>query len=160
MIECRGVLLDTSFFIRLLDEESPLFVNANNYYRYFVQQDIPMYISTISIAEYCTGGQMDELPLKDLRIIPFNIQHSLTSGALAKSIFLEKDKLQIKERNIIPNDTKLFSQACVEVDISHYLSSDKKSEKIYETLKSKGLVYFDFISLDTPCGETFGILDL
>lgn len=35
-----------------------------------------MKISTISIAEYCTGGKIDELPLKFLQILPFNVQHA------------------------------------------------------------------------------------
>lgn len=159
-MECKGVLLDTSFFIRFLDEESPLFENAIKYYKYFIQNDIPMYISTIAVAEYCTGGRVEELPFRDLRILPFNIQHSIKSAEMARIVFSEKGRLKFKERNIIPNDTKLFSQADIEPTITHYLSSDKESIKIYDLLKSKNIrVNFSFLSLDISPSEYFSFLD-
>ena len=67
----KSVLLDTSFFLRFLKETDSLFTNADGYYRYFLEKDFPMIISTISIAEYCVGGNINELPLKDLQILPF-----------------------------------------------------------------------------------------
>ena len=45
------VLLDTSFFIRLLNEEDPLHNNALGYFRYFLEHDFMIKISTIAIAE-------------------------------------------------------------------------------------------------------------
>jgi len=62
----RSVLLDTSFFIRFLNDGDPLFNNADGYFRYFLHQEINMMISTISIAEYCVGGEIAELPLRNL----------------------------------------------------------------------------------------------
>jgi predicted nucleic acid-binding protein len=47
----KAVLLDTSFFLRFLNDDSLLFKNADGYFRYFLQNEIKMYISTISIAE-------------------------------------------------------------------------------------------------------------
>ncbi len=69
----KSVLLDTSFFLRFLNETDPLFKNADGYFRYFLQKEITMMISTISVAEYCVGGDMNELPLKNLQIVPFNL---------------------------------------------------------------------------------------
>lgn len=92
-----------------------------------------MLISTISIAEYCIGGNLQELPLKNL---------------------------QINERKIIPNDTKFFAQADCEKTVEFYLSSDKESRKIYNTIKERGNPKFQFIDLQTPYNESFGILDL
>ena len=37
-------LLDTSFFLRFLNDDSPLFNNADGYFRYFLQKEIKMYI--------------------------------------------------------------------------------------------------------------------
>ncbi len=131
----KAVLLDTSFFLRFLNDASPLFSNADGYFRYFLSQDIAMIISTISIAEYCVGGNVDELPLKNLQIIPFNIDHAQRTGEFAKIVFEKKNKLKLNERNIIPNDTKLFAQADTEASIAYYLSSDTESLKIYNLLK-------------------------
>lgn len=33
----KAVLLDTSFFIRFLNDGDPLFLNADGYFRYFLQ---------------------------------------------------------------------------------------------------------------------------
>ncbi len=94
-------MLDTSFFLRFLDELSPLFRNADVYFRYFLEKEIAMFISTISIAEYCVGGEVHELPLRNLQILPFNLDHSKQTGEFAKIIFRNKGKLKLNERNII-----------------------------------------------------------
>jgi hypothetical protein len=62
----KSVLLDTSFFIRFLNDSDPLYSNADAYFRYFLQNEITMMISTISIAEYCVGGDIHELPIRNL----------------------------------------------------------------------------------------------
>lgn len=118
----KAVLLDTSFFLRFLNDTDRLHKNADGYFRYFIQQKIVMLISTISIAEYCVGGDVHELPLKNLQIVPFNIDHAKRTGEFAKIAFHHKGKLNLRERNIIPNDTKLFAQADTEISIEFYLS--------------------------------------
>jgi hypothetical protein len=155
-----AVLLDTSFFLRFLNDSDPLFKNAVGYFRYFLQKEITMMISTISIAEYCVGGDVHELPLKNLQIVPFNLDHSKRTGEFAKIVFQNKGKLKLQERNIIPNDTKLFAQADCEKAVEFYLSSDTESQKIYQLLKEKKDPHFQFIDLKTPFSETFGLLDL
>jgi hypothetical protein len=155
----KAVLLDTSFFLRFLNDDSPLFNNADGYFRYFLQNEIKMYVSTISIAEYCVGGDINELPLKNLQIVPFNLDHSKKTGDFAKLVFQNKNKLQIRERNIIPNDTKLFATADVEKSIEFYLSSDSESFKIYNLLKEHLTPKFQFIDLNIPFGQTFGVFD-
>ncbi len=156
----NAVLLDTSFFIRFLNDEDPLYNNADDYFRYFLQKEIIMMISTISVAEYCVGGDINELPLRNLQIIPFNLDHSKRTGEFARIIFQNKGKIKLNERNIIPNDTKLFAQADAEKHIEFYLSSDSESFKIYNLLKQENNPRFQFIDLNTPYHETFGLLDL
>lgn len=155
----KSVLLDTSFFLRFLNDESPLYKNADNYFRYFIEHEITMMISTISIAEYCVGGDIHELPLKNLQIVPFNLDHSKRTGEFARIVFQNKGKLKLNERNIIPNDTKLFAQADCEKSVEFYLSSDTESLKIYNLLKEHKSPKFQFIDLNTPYNETFGVLD-
>jgi len=160
-MKVNGVLLDTSFFIRFLNDADPLFKNAMEYYKYFLSNDIKMYISTISIAEYCVGGSISELPLRNLAILPFNLNHATKTGEIAKTVFTRKGKLKLAERNIIPNDSKLFSQADVETSIIYYLSSDTESIKIYNLLQDEGQKpNFNFIELNIPPNEYFGYLDL
>jgi hypothetical protein len=153
-------LLDTSFFLRFLNDSDPLFKNADGYFRYFIQQEITMMISTISIAEYCVGGDVHELPLRNLQIIPFNLDHSKRTGEFARIVFQNKGKLKLRERNIIPNDTKLFAQADCEQSVEFYLSSDTESLKIFNLLKQEANPKFQFIDLNTSWNLTFGLLDL
>lgn len=156
----KSVLLDTSFFLRFLNDNDPLYKNADGYFRYFIKEEITMMISTISIAEYCVGGNIHELPLRNLQIVPFNLDHSKRTGEFAKIVFQNKNKLKLNERNIIPNDTKLFSQADCEKTVEYYLSSDSESFKVYTLLKKETNPKFIFIDLKVPHYETFGILDL
>jgi hypothetical protein len=156
----NAVLLDTSFFIRFLNDEDPLYKNADDYFRYFLQKEITMVISTISIAEYCVGGDVHELPLRNLQILPFNLDHSKRTGEFARIVFQKKDRLKLNERNIIPNDTKLFAQADSEKIIDYYLSSDSESSKIYNLLNQETNPRFQFIDLNISYHETFGLLDL
>ncbi|HBI80434.1 MAG TPA: hypothetical protein DDY04_00415 [Bacteroidales bacterium] len=156
----RAVLLDTSFFLRFLNDSDPLFKNADGYFRYFLKNEIAMMVSTISIAEYCVGGDVHELPLRNLQILPFNFDHSKRTGEFAKIVFQNKGKLKLKERNIIPNDTKLFAQADCEKSVEFYISSDTESLKIYNLLKQETNPKFQFIDLNIPHHQTFGILDL
>jgi len=156
----KSVLLDTSFFLRFLNTNDPLFKNADGFFRYFLEKDFTMMISTISIAEYCVGGEVSELPLRNLQIIPFNLDHAKRSGEFAKIIFQNRKSLSLSNRNIIPNDTKLFAQADVEKSVEFYLSSDSESHKIYTLLSQNTNPKFQFIDLHNSHSTTFGVLDL
>lgn len=155
----NAVLCDTSFFIRLLDKNDPLHHNARGYFRFFLENDFRLLISTIAIAEYCIVGDLDELPLKNLQIVPFNLDHSIRTAELARYVFKNKGRLRLRERNIIPNDTKLFAQADHIKGTSFYISSDQESNKIYNLLRKELLLKFQFIDLNTPHHETFGRLN-
>jgi len=158
----KGIFCDTSFFIRLLDKTDPLHANAKGYFRYFTENDFELFVSTIAIAEYCVGGDIHELPLKNLQIVPFNLNHAKRTGEFAKTVFQVKKTggLKVNERNLIPNDTKLFAQADCEKTVEFYLSSDMECQKIYSLLKEKMALKFQFIDLNVPHHQTFGLLDL
>ena len=85
----HSVLLDTSFFVRLLNDEDPLHNNAKGYYRYFLENEIILKVSTISIAEYCVRGEIEELPLRNIQIIPFNLDQAKRTGEFAEALFEE-----------------------------------------------------------------------
>lgn len=157
-----SVLLDTSFIIRLLDDEDPLHKNAIGYFKYYLEKEYSLYISTISIAEYCVRGSVDDLPLKDLRIIPFNIDHAKRCGVFANCLFgsRSKGKIEVKQRNIIPNDSKLFAQADIHPDIESFITSDSSSEILIKTIRQECQASFNHIDINSPYHQTYGILDL
>lgn len=49
----HGVLVDTSFLIRLMKVDEPLHANANAWFKELLARKVPMYLSTIVIAEWC-----------------------------------------------------------------------------------------------------------
>jgi predicted nucleic acid-binding protein len=150
-----SVLLDTSFFIRLLRDSDRLYRNANDYLRYLSEQKMPTAISTISIAEFCVAGNINDLPLKTLQILPFNMNHAERAGEFAKEIFQNRRQLNLIDRNIIPNDMNLFVQADSEESIEYYLTSDEESLRMYNLLKTRTHVRFQFINLMTPPKDAF-----
>lgn len=85
-MEQNCVLLDTSFFIRLLNRVDPLHENAIGYYRYFLEHDFVIKISTIAIAEYCVKGDVCELPLKNMLVLPFNFDHAVRAGKMIDEV--------------------------------------------------------------------------
>ena len=122
----HSVLLDTSFFIRLLNDEDPLHSNAVGYFKYFLENEITLKISTISIAEYCVLGKLEDLPLKNVQIIPFNSKDAEKTGEFAEIIFAQ-NKINVEKlspRALIPNDSKLFAQSDLDKTISYFVTSD------------------------------------
>jgi predicted nucleic acid-binding protein len=157
----HSVLLDTSFFIRLLNDEDPLHENAKGYFKYFLDNDVIMKISTISIAEYCVLGSISELPLKNILIMPFNLDHAEKAGEFASIIFSENNisKESLRPRAIIPNDSKLFAQADTDNSITHFVTSDKRSQNTFRLLKNKTNPKFEIIDISVSHDQAFGILD-
>jgi hypothetical protein len=158
-MELNCVLLDTSFFIRMLKSNDELHKSTLQYYKYFLSHGFLLKISTISIAEYCVKGSITELPLKDLRILPFNLDHAKRAGAFAALVFNQRDPSILPERNIIPNDTKLFAQAEVDPQINFYATSDTRSINVYNTINASNGTSFRVINIRNPHNETFSLLD-
>lgn len=159
--ESYGVLLDTSFLIRLLSANDPLHANALGYFKYFSRNDVTMYVSTISIAEYCVRGEVSELPLRNLKVIPFNFNHATIAGNYAKVLYdaRKAGKVETGDRLIIPNDTKIFAQAECCDRIRFFVTSDTKSSALIRHISAKEKVSFAHLDIHTPHTQFFGILD-
>ena len=180
----KAVLLDTSFFLSFLNETDPLFENADGYYKYLIQEKYDLVISTISIAEYCQEGDISDLPLRNLQILPFNLNHVERSGEFGRMAFqARKDKIDYEKGTLFPPRTGiwsaadlqayidyhycpdpesydrtklLFSQADSEEYIKYYLSSDSESYKVYNNLAYYIGLDFEFVDLNIKHTQTFG----
>lgn len=160
--ESYSVLLDTSFLIRLLSADDELHSNALGYFKYFLENDIPMYVSTISIAEYCVRGDVTELPLKNIRIVPFNFEHAIVAGKYADILYSARAKgtIQVDNRLIIPNDVKLFAQADNSKDSKYFVTSDSRSSLLIDRISISESVTFEHMDIHTLYSSMFGVLDL
>jgi predicted nucleic acid-binding protein len=148
-----GVLFDTSFFIRLVNEDDPLFDNAFDYFEKFSQINFSCKISSIALAEYLVKGKMDDLP-DNLSIVAFNRKHAVTAGDFMRTVLTEKQNRGAKfpMRTIVPNDTKMFAQAHSESDIKYFVSADSEAKKVYDMLPEHN---FEFIDINISCKEFF-----
>ena len=156
----EAVLLDTSFFIRLLSKTDKLHQNAKGYYQYFSDRGYTLKISTISIAEYCVGGERSDLPFKQVMVSPFNIDDAEQTGHFARILFDHKEALKKKKlpRVLIPNDAKLFAQAHCDPDVVYYVTSDIRSGTLIKILNEHTDVDFEFIDINIPWNQQFGEL--
>lgn len=157
----KAALLDTSFFLRLLDEDDPLCTNAEGYYRYFLEKDIPMIVSTVATGEFCVKGSLNELPLKDLQILPYNLPHSVKAGEFAELLFEKRNAGELDlDRAIIPNDVKMFAQATIEEKVGFYLTSDRTSGDMIAKLNDTFTLNSEFVNIEIKHTKRFGMLDL
>lgn len=157
-----GVLCDTGFLIRLGRPDDSLHANARGYLKYLLTEKHQMFVSTIALAEYAVQDRIENLPMRYFRVLPFNIDHAQKAGEFAGIVFAGRGQLpiEITQRAIIPNDTKMFAQAEVNPAITHYLTADKKCEGVYQLLAKTKQLSFQILSLTTPHHQAFGELDL
>jgi len=158
----HGVLCDTSYFIRWAKSDDPLHVAAHSYLKYLVEGGHTLYVSTIALAEYSVRDAISNLPLRYFRVLPFNVDHAQRAGEFTRAVLQARGSMpeQITQRVVIPNDSKMFAQADVTPDVTHYLTADGECEKVYQFLKRNENPRFQFVKLSTPCHEAFGELDL
>jgi hypothetical protein len=133
-----------------------LHANAKGYFKYLRDHYGIILCSTIAMAEYCVKGQVEELPLKVIQVVPFNANHAIRAGEFARIAF--DARVRVDERVIIPNDCKLLAQADVE-QAGYHLTSDSRTRTIFEVLRTGLGLSFQFIDIREPVNETFGLLD-
>ena len=80
MTENKVVFCDTGFVIRLLDETNDLHDNAIGYFKYFLENDYIIRMSTIAVAEFCVRDSIDHLPLRNILLSPYNANHAVKTG--------------------------------------------------------------------------------
>ncbi|MBR1788922.1 MAG: hypothetical protein IJ762_07030 [Bacteroidaceae bacterium] len=146
--------------IRLLDKTSNLHENALGYFRYFLENDFLIRMSTIAVAEFCVKDQIEHLPLQQILLSPFNAIHASRTGECARILYSAKAKgvLEVNARVLIQNDVKLLVQAECE-SAEYYLTSDSRSKRMYDVLKENNKLSFDFTDIHIPFSAKFGILD-
>ncbi len=115
----NSVLLDTSFLITFASPDRPHHDAARHYFRECVQRQIPMYLSAIVISEFQVRQPINDLPLRNFVVLPFNVDHAMRCGILVRQLArdMADDRVRVKD------DFKLIAQCDCE-GISHVLSED------------------------------------
>ena len=152
-------MLDTSFLIRLLKEDDSLHLSAKAYYQFFLETNFILYVSTVAVAEYCVHGEVDQLPLECVRVVPFNLDHATKAGDYESSLFKARDNGQYKpeQRLIIPNDTKIFAQAS-SINATYFVTADTKASKAIDILAKENGFSVIHVDIHNPISNYFGTL--
>ncbi len=131
----NSVLLDTSFLITLSDPARTNHAVASDYYRECVRRQVPMYLSTIVISEYQVMQAINDLPLRNFVVLPFNVDHAMRCGLIIRQMprDLGDDRVRVKD------DFKLLAQCDCE-SISHLISEDASTlAKYLDRARDTGL---------------------
>ena len=119
-----------------------------------------MKTSTICLAEYCVRGQLNELPFRNVQVIPFNFGHAETAGAFGRHLYAERKKHPelLKPRPIIINDAKIFAQAEIDPRVNYFVTSDSRCKKIYDRIRKHQRLHFELIDIHRSVQEFLGEL--
>lgn len=81
-----------------------------------------MYLSTIVVSEFQVKQAVNDLPLRNMVVLPFNVDHAMCCGILIRQLARDAtdDRVRVKD------DFKLIAQCDCE-SISHLFSEDEST---------------------------------
>jgi hypothetical protein len=121
-----SVLLDTSFLISLVDSNRAHHAIAKHYYKYLLEQKIPLYFSAIVASEFSVKQPITDLELHNFIPLPFNIPHSIKSAEISNLLNLLGGRDNGDNRVVLKDDIKIIAQALCE-KIPFILTDDAKT---------------------------------
>jgi hypothetical protein len=147
----KGALLDTSFLITLVGRGRPHHETAKQYWKYFLENHIPLYLSSIVTSEFWVK---QALPPEILRLcipVPFNHDHAVKCAELYSS----RLQGQPGQRDAIKDDLKLIAQAELVQAANLITDDDETMFKHCEGFKAAGAVSFQAIKLKDGFRKSF-----
>ena len=107
------VVLDTTFLISLADKSRSSHSAAVDYYRYFLEHNIEMLLPTVVVAEFCIRQSLDVLPMRNFRVLPFNLADAIQCAEL-NAPASRADAGQAGQRDAVKDDFKIMAHAKTE----------------------------------------------
>jgi predicted nucleic acid-binding protein len=119
-----SALLDTSFLISLTNQTRETHDIAHQYYKYMIEQKITLFLSSIVVSEFCVRQPITDLPLRNFKILPFNVPDAIESADIYNKL---KGNLQGNDsRTVIRNDINIIAQA-IKANIPVVLTDDART---------------------------------
>ena len=112
----NSILVDNSFVIRLLKSDDEYHKTVVEYFQYFLENNITLYLSTIVISEYAVGDNPDNLlALNAFQILEFDYGDAKISGDYYAFLKDNQDLRKTEERKVIINDLSFSHKYKIEV---------------------------------------------
>ncbi|MEH7888460.1 PIN domain-containing protein [Elizabethkingia meningoseptica] len=159
MKEIKSILLDNSFVTRLLKSDDEYHKNVVDYFKYFIEKNIVLYLSTIVISEYAVADNPDNLlSLNSFQILEFDYGDAKISGDYYALLKDNAGLREMEERKVIINDLKLFAQI-KNRGIDAFITKDRKAlPKMIKPLKEHRGLHFEYFDLTIPLRDKIGLL--
>lgn len=117
-----GVVLDTSFLITLADSSRANHATARRYWKHFTEEEIPIFIPTIVVSEFCLRQEIPPGILRSCVVLPFNWDDAVESAKLDFSSMDRKGE----SRAALKDDVKIIAQAIVK-NAAYIITDDQNS---------------------------------
>lgn len=146
-----GVLLDTSFLITLAGQNRPHHETARRYWRHFLENQIPIFLSTIVVSEFCIKQEIPPEILRCCVVLPFNWDDAQQAAKL--------DWKRLRpagvERDALKDDMKIIAQAA-RADAEFVITDDTESFYRYcKAFREAGDVPFKAVKLEDGFDRAF-----
>ena len=143
-------MLDTSFLITLAGRERAHFEAARRYWQHFVENEIPIFLSTIVVSEFCIKQELPPNMLRACLVCPFNWDDAQRAAKLWPQLRGDSG-----ERGALKDDIKIIAQAAV-IEAEFAITDDSDSFYRYcRRLKESGEVQFTAIKLEDGFDRAF-----
>lgn len=150
----KSVLLDTCFLISFVDDSRPNHEKAVKYFKYFIDEGISMYLSSIVCSEFTIKQEINDLPLDSLKMISYNIPDSYTSSNIYKALMTNRSDSSC--RNCVKDDLKLTG-LCEFNKIDFLITEDDRFYDKLLKLKREKMISFKPLYIPHGFEKSFNI---
>jgi predicted nucleic acid-binding protein len=138
-----GVVLDTSFLITLAGSDRANHDAARRYWRHFIENEIPIFLSTVVVSEFYVRQEIPPEILRACIPLPFNWEDAKKAAELWPSASSQV----VESRVAVKDDIKIIAQAIVK-DAAFLITDDADTMFRYASrLKVEGTSLVTPISL-------------
>lgn len=139
------VLLDTPALVALANPQHARHAVAVAYFRESLRADATLYLSVIAAAEFQQGQAVTDLPLRNLVVLPFNIDHAMVAGEVHRSL---RGTELAGPAAAVADDVKLIAQGMAE-GVSHVLTDGRCTlAQLLERLREAGRCRIECIDIE------------
>jgi len=145
----KKVAFDTSFLIRLLDQNGDDHQEAKDYFLYYTTEDFQLYLSTVVVAEYGIKENVQKVyALGTFRMMSFSREDAEMTAQFFNLLNPKRKELDLSRR-CVWNDGKILGQAH-QRKMDYFVSSDRKAKSKVETIQKKIELSFEFVDATIP----------
>lgn len=139
-------VVDTGFLISLVGRNRPCHQAARSYYKYFLDNSVVMLLPTVVIAEFSIVQPVTDLPLRNFRVLPFNLPEAVKCAELNAHHYRHQLG-NAGQRDSVKDDFKIIAQAVVQ-EARLFVTEDETTLcKYCERLKADSKIEFRVIKL-------------